>query len=134
RWLARSLRPAIITFVIIWPGMFIVYVIVIHRSNAYTFPGHLLEMSDAWYGYLGTLGMHRVFASTWNANYRTSMTLALDARDAPFLWYDLLDHPTRYPYVYKLLALFAAMHALLAAIVVGLLSALFRIGTSNSAT
>lgn len=127
RWFLRSFRGAIITFVLVWVFFFVAYVIATYRMNPDQWPTDVLELESAWDGYLSTLGFHHLFGDVWHRNFYLTVLLADRARMDHEVWAQVTSDLTNFPYVLKLYAVFATMHALLAAVVVGSISTLFKV-------
>lgn len=127
RWFLRSFRAAMITFVLVWVCFFVAYVIATYRTNSYQWPTHVLELESAWNGYLSKLGFHHLFGGAWHRNFDLTMQLASRTSLHHEVWAQVTGDLTSFPYVLKLYAVFATMHAFLAAIVVGSITALVKV-------
>ena len=124
RWFLRTFRAAIITFVLFWLFFFVAYIIATYRTNPYQWPTQLMELNDAWNGYLNKLGFHHLFGPVWNHNFNLTVQLANTAHVHHEVWDQVTGDLTNFPFILKLYAVFATMHAMLAASVVGAITTL----------
>lgn len=124
RWFLRTFRAAIMTFILVWLFFFVAYIIATYRTNPYQWPTQLIELNGAWNGYLSKLGFHHLFGPVWNHNFDLTVQLANTAHVHHEVWDQVTSDLTNFPYILKLYAVFATMHALLAATVVGAITSL----------
>lgn len=119
RWLLRAVPGILVIAVIVWVLRFIYLLIRITNGDSFAFLRRIDLMDRAWHGYLGHLGMHRLFGDMWRDQFIPSQQLAHATVGQAFEFSYVIDHLGSYSYVIKLCALDAAMHGLIIGVVVG---------------
>ena len=119
----RFFLPSAITiFVIVWPIRFTYLMLKIHFESYSTTQAIITRVENDRRERFDYMGEREFFKDIWLPYLRLSKRLARSYDQAPWTFVDLREHPFRYHYLVKLLALDAVLWGLTAGIAVGLIA------------